>query len=88
MKSATEKKLDALIDALGFDVKIDFDFDERKELPSNQHLFTSQVDYPHARGRRLSGSYGAGLDIDEVGNYTSMLIEPITNYTLTKRVDK
>jgi len=101
MKSATEKKIDALIDALGFDVKIDFDFDEKKESKSNASLFASSYDYPHTRGRKLKTGIKSdpsnppaspyiqdALLADEDGNYTSMLIELITNYTLTKRAVK
>ena len=74
-------------------VEIEFDFDERKESPSNQKLYASPcINYPHTRGRRLK-AMGAlvcpmtqhALDIDKDGNYTSMLIEPITNYALVKR---
>jgi hypothetical protein len=83
---AIEKKLDALINALGFDVKVELDFKERKESPSNQMLFTAaHINYPHTKGRRLAGSYGAAFDIDDEGNYTSMLIDPIASYTLIKR---
>jgi hypothetical protein len=77
--SNIEKKLDALIDALGFDIKTTTKFDYRKEVSNNSA--------DPLRMYVLEGGSNAYL-IDDNGMYTSRLNEPIIDYELIKHESK
>ena len=79
-----EKKLDALIDALGFDVETTLDYQERKISESEAMRINNRPcgvpsDYVVATNR------GQMLDIDSEGMYTRLLHTPIIDYKLTKK---
>lgn len=78
------KLITALCEALGFEIKIERDFKERKEGKTNAMHYQSNIDYPQTMGRRLQHT-GQRLKIDKDGNYTSQLIEPVLSYKLIKR---
>jgi len=81
------KLLRSLCEALGFDVTVDFDYQEQKET---QEQFLKHIDhvrmFPHAHKDRhfITDGTQAYL-IDDEGNYTSELKKPISSYILTKK---
>ena len=77
------KLITALCEALGFEVVIDRDYQERKEVQPFARQYQSDINYPHTRGRKLEDRAGTYC-IDENGKYTSRLIEPIKSYKLVK----
>ena len=80
------KLLCALCEALGFEVNVDLDYNESKisgDHAQKAGYFEMRRDIPW----KLKSSKNMGLsDIDEDGMYTSVLKEPITSYTLTKKL--
>ena len=81
-----EKKLDALIDALGFDVETDVDYQERRISKTFARTVNSSI-YGRENGLTLMCVKGEGglLDIDENDMYLARLTKPIVNYKLSAR---
>ena len=81
-----EKKLDALIDALGFDVETDVDYQERRISKTFARTVNSSI-YGRENGLTLMCVKGEGglLDIDENDMYLARLTKPIVNYKFSAR---
>lgn len=78
------KLITALCEALGFEVEVKRDYDERKVTGTEASRINSVIQYPDAIGRALKGAGGV-FQKDDQGLYTSVLIEPIISYKLTRR---
>jgi len=80
------KLLEALCDALGFDIHITLDRQERKETHANA-MKSNRGPGANVDRELLveSGGFGMKLDIDCDGMYTSYLRNPIISYKLSKR---
>ena len=68
------KLLEALIDALGFDIEKTKDYQDRKTHKPEEFGSSRQCEHHH-------GKY----IIDENGMYNSRLVQPIVDYKLIKR---
>jgi len=75
------KLLRALCEALGFEVKVNLDYKERKES-QNSAMRYNDGRHDHDRTLKADGPTNK-LIIDEEGNYTSVLKVPETSYSLT-----
>ena len=76
------KLLMALCDALGFDVKTELDYAERKEHIQPGSLL---VEAWPGNPRRCETDNNGGYIIDSNGNYTTLLKTPITSYVVSKK---
>jgi len=81
------KLLQALCEALGFEVETTLDYQERKE--SKEAAMKINTLPVGGNPERVLATIGNGvmLDIDEGEIYTSLLINPIVDYKLHKRND-
>ena len=77
------KLITALCKALGFEVEVEHNYDERKEPKRNISRYQSMMAHTHSDGRELAHLGGAYV-IDRNGDYTTRLIKPITMYKLIK----
>lgn len=77
------KLLEALCDALGFDVEKTIDRQERKETEYDARKYNRG--FGSSTDRALRTKQGQMLDIDSDGMYTSYLINPIVSYKLKRR---
>ena len=84
-----EKKVDALIAALGFDVETTLDYQERKIPKSMASDYFKAQPFGHKPTKRLKTELGgmgqSAYLVDGNGLYTELLSSPVVNYKLTKR---
>ena len=80
------KLLHALCEALGFEVETTLDYMPRKEGKSSAMKHIRVMGPPTDRVLSSTGPFGK-LDIDQDGEYTSLLISPVVDYKLHKRTD-
>ena len=74
----------ALCEAMGFEVETTLDYQERKESYDNA-IRINKGGYGGDRALASAGPYGK-LVIDADGEYTSLLVTPIVDYKLIKRI--
>jgi len=86
------KLIEALCEALGFNVVAVKDYQERKitinEAKSLGYIGGAYITYTHGQAvpttapqiRKLKTVRGAAFDIDDNGMYTEQLIEPVVSY--------
>ena len=78
------KLLEALCEALGFEIKITVDYDERVESPASaEQYFGLRLNLD----RCLASERGEYV-IDEDGNYISRFVSPIVSYKLIPKTEK
>ena len=77
------KLIRALCDALGFEVKTDLDYQERKET-QNAAMRYNDGRQGHDRRLVVIGPHGM-LDVDKDGMYTSVLKEPEISYRVVPK---
>lgn len=85
-----EKKLDALIDALGFDVEVTRDFKELEISESEGHRIIERTRHGTHCSHELKAGGGDGpyqnqFKRGENNSYFRRLKDPVINYKLTKK---